>query len=239
MGNANKGSAMDNSPDVVESGRRDALKLIGLGAAAVVLGKAAPALAALPGTKKGRLAMVIDLRRCTGCHSCAVACKAEFKVPLGVWRSWVKVEEHGSYPKTSRSFLPRLCNHCEKPACVEACPTKASYKREDGVVLVKEDVCIACGLCIAACPYNARFKNPEKKIADKCTFCIHRGDEGVAPACVNTCPAKARTFGDLSDPRSDVSKLLASVPAKVLKPKLGTAPSVFYVGASQWQLDQA
>ncbi len=222
-----------------KSGRRDALKLIGAGAALAVLGRAATALAVTGGTRrKGRLAMVIDLRRCTGCHSCAVACKAEFKVPLGVWRSWVKIAEHGSYPRTSRAFLPRLCNHCDKPACVDACPTKASYKREDGAVLVKEDVCIACGLCVAACPYKARFVNHEKEIADKCTFCVHRTDEGIEPSCVNTCPAKARTFGDLSDPRSEVSKLVASVPARVLKPGLGTEPSVFYLGASQWQLDK-
>ena len=238
MGNVDRQS-VDQELSGVESGRRDALKLIGLGAAAAVLGKAATAFAVTGSkTKKGRLAMVIDLLRCIGCHSCSVACKAEFKVPLGVWRSWVKVGEHGSYPRTSRSFLPLLCNHCEKPACVDACPTKASYKREDGAVLIKEDVCIACGLCISACPYKARFFNHEKKIADKCTFCIHRADEGVEPACVNTCPAKARTFGDLSDPRSEVSKLVASTPTKVLKPGFKTEPSVLYVGASQWQLDQ-
>ncbi len=223
----------------VESGRREALKLIGAGAAVALLGKAAPVFAATGGTrKKGRLAMVIDLRRCTGCHSCAVACKAEFPVALGVWRSWVKIAEHGNYPKTSRAFLPRLCNHCEKPACVEACPTKALHKRDDGAVLIHEDICQACGLCISACPYKMRFFNPEKKVADKCTFCVHRTDEGIEPACVNTCPAKARTFGDLSDPRSEVSKLLASTPAKVLKPGFGTEPSVFYIGASRWQLEK-
>ncbi len=222
-----------------ESGRRDALKLIGAGVAVALLGKAAPVFAVTGGArKKGRLAMVIDLRRCTGCHSCAVACKAEFNVPLGVWRSWVKVAEHGNYPGTSRAFLPRLCNHCEKPACVEACPTAASYKRADGAVLIDEDVCIACGICVSACPYRMRFVNTEKRTADKCTFCVHRTDEGVEPSCVNTCPAKARTFGDLSDPRSEVSKLIASAPSKVLKPSFNTEPSVFYIGASQWQLEQ-
>jgi tetrathionate reductase subunit B len=175
--------------------------------------------------------MVIDLRTCIGCHACSVACKAEFDVPLGVWMSWVKQVERGKFPNTQRHFLPRLCNHCENPPCVEACPTKASYQREDGIVLIREERCIGCRLCIAACPYDARFSHPEKKIANKCTLCAHRVDEGVVPACVNTCQGEARIFGDLNDPTSEVARLVAKEPVQVLKSELGTEPRVFYIGA--------
>lgn len=178
-----------------------------------------------------RYAMVIDLRRCIGCHACSVACKAEFDVPLGVWKSWVKQVERGKLPNTQRHFLPRLCNHCEHPPCVEACPTTASHQRKDGAVLVRPERCIGCRLCIAACPYNARFSHPQKKIADKCTFCVHRVDQGLVPACVNTCQGKARIFGDLNDPTSEVAKLVAREAVQVLKPELGTEPRVFYIAS--------
>lgn len=211
-------------------GRRDLLKLGGVatvGLAASLIPE--KALAHAKHATGRRLAMVIDLRKCIGCHACSVSCKAEFDVPLGVWRSWVKQVDKGSYPNVKRQFLPRLCNHCDEPPCVKVCPSGASYQEEDGTVQIKEKVCIGCKLCMAACPYNARFINPEKKIADKCTFCIHRVDKGVVPACVNTCQAKARLFGDLNDPKSEVSRLIATQPGQVLKPELGTEPQVFYI----------
>lgn len=222
--------------DKKKIGRKEFLKLAGKGAAVLTVGGlATKALAAEKQVKKvvaGRkLAMVIDLRRCYGCHACSIACKAEFKVPLSRWKSWVKQIEKGTYPHVSRYFLPRLCNHCEHPPCVDVCPTGASHIREDGVVLIHKDRCIGCRLCVSACPYNARFSHPDKHIAAKCTFCVHRVDEGVVPACVNTCPAEARIFGDLNDPNSEVARLVASNPVQVLKPELGTEPRVFYIGA--------
>jgi tetrathionate reductase subunit B len=98
-------------------------------------------------------------------------------------------------------------------------------------VLIREERCIGCKLCIAGCPYNARFSHPDKKTANKCTFCEHRVDKGVVPACVNTCQGRARIFGDLNDPTSEVAKLVARESVQVLKPELGTEPRVFYIGA--------
>jgi tetrathionate reductase subunit B len=218
--------------------RREALTIGAVGAAGVVGAIAGYALTrkALAGGKEGagtrRYAMVIDLRRCVGCHACSVACKSENEVPLGVWRSWVKQTERGRYPHTQRHFLPRLCNHCDHPACVEACPTNSAYRREkDGIVLIREDRCIGCKLCMAACPYDARFLHPEKQVVNKCTFCAHRVDKGVVPACVNTCQGKARIFGDLNDSNSEVSKLVAKENVQVLKPEHGTDPRVYYIHA--------
>jgi len=173
--------------------------------------------------------MVIDLRRCTGCHACAVACKSEFGVRLGVFRTWVKYFEVGTYPATRRYFLPKLCNHCDNPPCVPACPVNATYKREDGIVLVDYDKCIGCGHCMKACPYDARFLQPDKKIVDKCTFCEHRVEQGLVPACVNTCQGRARVFGDLNDPQSEVSLLKAQQSIQVLRPEAGTGPEIHYI----------
>lgn len=177
-------------------------------------------------------AMLIDIRRCSGCQACSVACKAEFDVPLGATRSWVEYVEKGIYPAATRSFLPRLCNHCSEPLCVSVCPTGATYKRkEDGIVVVDEDVCIGCKYCIQACPYDARFINAETGSADKCDFCLHRVKEGVVPACVNTCEGRARIFGDINDPASEISKLIASNPVTVLRKGQGTKPNVYYIAA--------
>ena len=212
-------------------GRRGFLKKLAAGAAAVASIVAAPtgARATMP---KGvpRYGMLIDLRRCYGCHACTVACKAEFDVPLGATRSWVEYVEKGTYPDVRRSFLPRLCNHCNHPPCVSVCPTGATWKREeDGIVVVDPDLCIGCKYCIQACPYDARFLNPVTGTADKCDFCLHRVSKGVEPACVEACPAGARIFGDLNDPNSEISKLIASNPVTVLRPGQGTEPNVFYI----------
>lgn len=176
--------------------------------------------------------MVIDTRRCIGCHACTVACKAEFDVPLGENRAWVEYVEKGTYPNVSRNFLPRLCNHCSEPPCVPVCPTNATYKRpQDGIVVVDQGLCIGCKYCVLACPYDARFLNPVNGWADKCDFCIHRVSEGLDPSCVNSCVGGARIFGDLGDPKSDVSKLVAKEPVTVLRQEMGTFPNVYYIGA--------
>jgi len=176
--------------------------------------------------------MVIDTRRCTGCHACSVACKAEFDVPLGKTRSWVEYTEKGNFPNVTRQFLPRLCNHCSKPQCVDVCPTGATYKRkQDGIVVVDSGVCIGCKYCIQACPYDARFLNPVTGFADKCDFCIHRVSKGLEPSCVVTCVGGARIFGDVNDPESEVSKTIAKNPVTVLRPGMGTEPNVYYIDA--------
>ncbi len=200
-----------------------------------------PGTKGVPGTR--RYAMAIDLRKCIGCMSCVVACKSEYGVPLGVWRTWVKVADKGKYPNTKRVFMPRLCNHCDNPICVRNCPTQATYKHKDGFVLQRYNRCIGCRTCIVACPYNSRHLVPEKRtdmnlptlVVDKCTFCIHRVKKGLAPACVQACVGGARIFGDLNDPDSEVAKLVSKEPVTVLKPELGTSPSVFYIGAD-WEI---
>ena len=176
-----------------------------------------------------RYAMLIDLRKCYGCHSCSVACKSQFNVPLGVWRSWVKVAEKGKFPNTKINYLPVLCNHCENPPCVPVCPTGATFKRKDGIVVVNEDDCVGCEYCVQNCPYQARFLHPYKKVVNKCDFCVERISGGVEPSCVNTCPARARVFGDINDPDSEISKLIAKNPVQTLKEGMGTKPRVYYI----------
>lgn len=179
-----------------------------------------------------RYAMVIDLRKCVGCMSCSVSCKMENSIAFGVFRSWVNMAEKGKYPNVKRYFLPRLCNHCQNPPCTSVCPVKATfYNAGDGRVVIDRDKCIGCGYCLEACPYGARFASPTTKTADKCDFCEHLLALGENPACVKNCLGKCRYFGDLDDPNSVVSKLIAENPVQPLRPDLGTTPKVFYIGA--------
>ncbi len=176
-----------------------------------------------------RYAMVIDLEACVGCAACAAACVLENEVPPGHQRLWIRERELGRFPELTVEFRPEQCQHCEHPACVAVCPTGASYKSEDGLVLVRPERCIACGACIAACPYDARFMNPAGYV-DKCTFCAHRVREGREPACVETCPTGCRVFGDLDDPESPIHAALERARrVDVLKPEQGTAPKLFYL----------
>jgi tetrathionate reductase subunit B len=222
-----------SAPDKQVASRRNFMqKIFGGAAAAAVVSAAAATAPEKKDPPKKHNAMLIDTRRCIGCHSCSVACKAEFDVPLGVTRSWVEYTEKGTFPNVSRNFLPRLCNHCRHPQCVDVCPTGATYKREqDGIVVVDSGLCIGCKYCILACPYDARFLNPVTGVADKCDFCIHRVSKGLLPSCVNSCVGGARIFGDISDPSSEISQLVATHPTTVLRPGMGTEPQVYYIGA--------
>ncbi len=197
-----------------------------------------------------RYGMVMDLKKCIGCHTCTIACKVENYTRPGIFWNLVLDEELGTYPLVSRRFVPRTCMHCQDAPCVEACPTGASYQREDGIVLVDYEKCVGCKYCIVACPYGARYFNDGKDgyfgrrlapneeigykqhklgVAEKCTFCVHRVEKGAQPACVQACIAKARYFGDLDNPQSEVAQLIRSKHGFQLLKELGTEPSVYYL----------
>lgn len=225
-----------------------------------------------------RWGMVIDLDKCVGCQACTIACKEENNVPHGLpqeqkqrreiyWNRVLAVSEEGQYPAARVQIISMPCMHCDNPPCVTVCPAKATYRRDDGIVMQNFRRCIGCKYCIAACPYGVRnfnykeqkeeeyqrpdlppdrdsrgpwpFPNRTHGVVEKCTFCFHRIDQGiregkkigidVVPACVEACPTKARAFGDLDDPDSQVSQLLASRGAFRLREEMGTRPKVFYL----------
>ena len=156
--------------------------------------------------------LVLDLNRCTGCDTCVVACKLENNVELGkYWNRVLPVGPSGTHPNIEMYWLPMQCQQCENPACVHVCPTGASYRDEKtGVVLVDHSKCIGCQYCMMACPYGVRTLNDRTKTVEKCTLCSHLTADGSDdPACVHSCSAGARFFGDLDDPDSDVSKYVA------------------------------
>ena len=176
-----------------------------------------------------RYAMVIDTVRCVGCAACVVACETENKVPDGYCRDWIVNQTDGSFPRLSLEIRSERCNHCSNSPCVPPCPTGASHVEEGGFVLVHHHLCTGCKACVAGCPYDARYVHPDGYI-DKCTFCQHRVKRGSLPACVATCPTFAMSFGDLEDPGSEVSRLLASGRRiKKLLPETGAEPNVFYL----------
>ncbi len=176
-----------------------------------------------------RYIMVIDTRRCVGCMDCVVACKTENDIPEGYTRDWITESARGSFPTLHLEIRSERCNHCDKPPCVDCCPTGASHVHErGGVVLVTQEKCIGCKACLAACPYDARYSHPEG-YADKCTFCIHRVEQGLLPACVSVCPTHCMHFGDMDDPNSEVSRLLVSRASHALLPEAGTKPRIFYL----------
>src|SRR5690606_1891663 len=187
-----------------------------------------------PGMKGKRFGMLVDMRKCIGCQACTVSCSVENLPPVGQFRTTVLQYEvdkpDGSAP--AMVSLPRLCNHCDNPPCVPVCPVQATFQRTDGIVLVDSERCVGCGYCVQACPYDARFINRETQTADKCTFCEHRLEAGLLPACVESCVGGARVIGDLNDPDSEINRRMAehTHDMQVLTPAMATAPDVFYIG---------
>lgn len=172
---------------------------------------------------------VINNKTCIGCHACSVACKSENEVPLGVNRTWVKYVEKGEFPNSRRTFQVTRCNHCANPPCVRICPVTAMYQRADGIVEFDPAVCIGCKACMQACPYDAIYIDPETHSAAKCHYCSHRTDIGLEPACVVVCPTQSIIAGDLDDPNSKISHMVARELVSVRKPEQGTSPKLFYV----------
>lgn len=180
---------------------------------------------------------VIDNRKCIGCHACTVACKAEHEVPVGVNRTWVKYIEKGSFPDTRRLFSVMRCNHCADAPCVEICPVTALFTRADGIVDFDTRRCIGCKACTQACPYDALYMHPDEHTSAKCNYCSHRVDIGLEPACVNVCPEHAIISGDMDNPSSEISRLLARETVSVRKPEKGTKPKLFYIDGDKASLD--
>lgn len=207
-----------------------------------------------------RWAFLVDTTKCVGCGLCVSACKNENEIPYDaeVTRTWVERyvitndgQTHIDSPNGGRDgftsmevdgkeidpenidkafFVPKLCNQCDNPACVQVCPVGATYQTRDGVVLVDRDWCIGCGYCIMACPYGVRFFHPVHKVADKCNFCYHRITKGMEPACVECCSFGARRLANLKDPDDSVTKIITTERVAVLKDEYGTKPHVFYLG---------
>jgi Fe-S-cluster-containing dehydrogenase component len=198
--------------------------------------------------------MAIDISKCIGCGRCADACKTENDVPRepAYFRTWIErytIVEDGEpivespnggldgFPPIVNArergvlrsfFVPKLCNHCDNPPCVQVCPVGATFVTPDGVVLVDQEYCVGCRYCIQACPYGARFLDPETHTAEKCTFCYHRIVRGLAPACVEVCPTGARMFGEIGQRNSPLTHFRRLSELQVLKPSLNTKPKVYY-----------
>lgn len=184
-----------------------------------------------------QLAMVIDAAKCIDCKGCVAACKVANDVPGGQFRNWIK-STPAAAPTPGKvaekpKFQPGACMHCENPTCVTACPTGATYKdKETGEVVINEGLCIGCGNCIPACPYDARFRNAVTRKADKCNYCPERRAAGIPPACVDTCPTKARVFGDINDPKSAAGILYKRNKERLTRVAAvtDTKPNMFYLG---------
>lgn len=221
------------------SSRRDFLKNIGVATASLTLASC-NVINEQPERREGdstkRWGMLIDLRQCIGCQSCTVSCNIENATPIGNFRTTVDQYEFTSEDGSpNRVMLPRLCNHCDAPPCVPVCPVQATFQRKDGIVVVDNKRCVACAYCVQACPYNARFINKETHTADKCTFCAHRLEDGLLPACVESCVGGARIMGDLNDPKSYISQMIEKHKGelRVLREESKTKPRIYYIGMSK------
>ena len=186
-----------------------------------------------------RYGFIIDNRKCIGCHACTTACKSEHDVPLGVFRTWVKQVEKGVFPNTRRLFSVMRCNHCTDAPCVEICPVEALFFRPDGIVDFDKNRCIGCKSCMQACPYDALYIDPDTHTAAKCNYCAHRVDVGLEPACVNVCPEHAIISGDMENPATEISQLLARETVTVRKAAKGTRPNLFYIDGDEASLNPA
>ena len=184
-----------------------------------------------------RMGFLLDSDSCIGCHACTVACKSEHDVPLGVNRTWVKYIETGTFPDVARKFNVMRCNQCDDAPCMAICPTSALYRADNGVVDFQDDDCIGCKSCMNACPYDALYINPETNTAHKCNMCNHRIEVGLLPSCQIVCPTEAIKIGDLDDPTSEISRIIARDDVAVRAPEQNTKPKVYYRGADQASLD--
>jgi tetrathionate reductase subunit B len=233
--------------------RRFVNKLISIAVQSTILGlmfRRERSVAADYDASKHYYGMGIQVNKCIGCGRCVEACKEENAVPKEpfYFRTWVEhyaikkdgevvvqnidrttvAEMPGERDIMRSFFVPKLCNQCDNPPCVQVCPVGATFKTEDGVILVDEARCIGCRYCIQACPYGARYLHPEKGTADKCTFCYHRITKGLLPACVEVCPTQARIFGDAKLGASPLTRFKRMNKLHVLKPYLNTEPKVLY-----------
>lgn len=178
-----------------------------------------------------RYGMVYNSNTCIGCQACAIACRASNRVPDGVSRLQVRIiGPKGTYPNLTMDFERKSCVQCENSPCISVCPTGASYKNADGVVMIDKKKCVGCKYCLVACPYQARFINPTTGMAEKCDFCYEsRTSKGEKPACAAGCPMSAITFGDMNDSKSEVRQVLNKQRAVRPKEHLGTKPQVLSI----------
>lgn len=179
--------------------------------------------------------MLIDSRRCIDCKACQLACKTEHNLPGGHWRNWIHAEISLNGPKPRAIYQPGACLHCENPTCVPACPTGATFRdASTGEVRIDKQACIGCGACVSACPYSARAIRKDLGVVDKCDFCAARRTQGLAPACVETCPTAVRLFGDAADPESPVARALQSGSwVKLEHQDFPTSPNLLYAESAK------
>ncbi|MCL5961401.1 MAG: 4Fe-4S dicluster domain-containing protein [Chloroflexi bacterium] len=167
--------------------------------------------------------LLTDIDLCYGCHSCEVACKQEHNLPAGPrWIRVVKVGPQRLGGKLVMNFNPSHCQHCAKPACLEACPEDAISKRTDGIVVYHDDRCTGCMACIEACPFGSPQFNEQKGVVQKCDLCVQRVDQGLDPACVHHCPTGALFFGDPNDFADQIRKRRSKI---LIESRLASAVS--------------
>lgn len=189
--------------------------------------------------KTVRYAMVHDETACIGCTACMDACRKVNSVPEGVSRlEIIRSQPYSEFPHVKYEFFRHSCQHCSNAPCVSVCPTGASYiDKQTGIVDVNRDLCVGCQYCIAVCPYRVRFIHPVHKSADKCNFCRDTNlAKGKQPACVESCPTNALTFGDINDPNSSISLKLKTTQNYRTKVELGTQPNLYHIPSKEGEI---